>query len=165
MVLDLKRIFAGDNVPLQIECELDMSSLEFSGYFPLKNPVTVRGNISNRASVVLLNLEIKYSYEAPCDRCGEAVSKPHTVKVEKVLATSIEGEESDTIVTVPDMTFDVDEFVYSEVVLDVPSKHLCKDTCKGVCSVCGVNLNYGECQCEKKEVDPRLSKLLDLLNN
>ncbi len=165
MVIDLKRIFANDNASLPIDYELDLSSIEFSGYFPLKNPVSAKGCISNRASVVLLDLEISYFYEAPCDRCGEVVSNPHTFSVNKVLATSIEGEESDTIITVPDMSFDIDEFIYSEVVLDAPSKHLCSENCKGVCAVCGKNLNSGECQCDKKEVDPRLSKLLDLLNN
>jgi len=55
--------------------------------------------------------------------------------------------------------------VYSEVILDLPSKHLCKDDCKGICFKCGKNLNEGECDCETREVDPRLAKLMELLDN
>ena len=82
-----------------------------------------------------------------------------------MLATAIERQESDTIITVPDMKLDVDEFVYSEVILDLPSKHLCEPDCKGICPNCGKNLNKGECGCETHEVDPRLAKLMELLND
>lgn len=165
MVLDLKRIFATDNSVLQIEHTLDMSDVDFMGNFPLKNPVKINGSISNKASVVSLNLLIEYEFSAPCDRCGIDAVHSHTVSVDKLLATAIERQESDTIITVPDMKFDVDEFVYSEVILDLPSKHLCKETCKGICCKCGKNLNEGDCGCSNKEVDPRLSKLMELLNN
>ncbi len=165
MILDLKRIFATDNSVLPIEHTLDMSDVDFMGNFPLKNPVKVNGAVSNKASVVSLSLNIGYQFSAPCDRCGCDAVHNHTVTVDKLLATAIERQESDTIITVPDMKFDVDEFVYSEVILDLPSKHLCKETCKGICFKCGKNLNNGECGCSDKEVDPRLAKLMELLEN
>ena len=165
MVLDLKRIFATDNSVLEVNHSLDTSNVNFMGNFPLKNPVKVTGTISNRASVVSLKLFIEYTFAAPCDRCGVDTAHNHTVSVDKLLATAIERQESDTIITVPDMKFDVDEFVYSEVILDLPRKHLCKDSCKGICSKCGKDLNEGECGCTEKEVDPRLAKLMELLND
>ena len=165
MVLDLKRIFANENSSLQIEHTIDMTDVDFMGNYPLKNPIEIVGSVSNKAGVVYLKLNINYMYSAPCDRCGNDAAHNHTVCVDKVLATSIERQESDTIITVPDMQFDVDEFVYSEVILDLPTKHLCKPDCKGVCYMCGKNLNEGECSCSDKEVDPRLSKLMELLNN
>ncbi len=165
MVLDLKRIFATDNSVLEVEHSLDMGDVDFMGYFPLKNPVKITGSVSNKASVVSLNLLIEYIFDAPCDRCGVNAIHNHTVTVDKLLATSIERQESDTIITVPDMKFDVDEFVYSEVILDLPSKHLCNENCKGLCEKCGKNLNEGECDCKTREVDPRLAKLMELLDN
>ncbi|MBE6811182.1 MAG: DUF177 domain-containing protein [Ruminococcaceae bacterium] len=165
MILDLKRIFATDNSVLEIDHTLDMSEVDFFGNYPLKTPVIIKGSVSNRASVVSLNLNIEYTFAAPCDRCGVFAQHNHTVIVDKLLATAIERQESDTIITVPDMKLDVDEFVYSEVILDLPSKHLCNDDCKGICFKCGKNLNEGECGCSTKEVDPRLAKLMELLDN
>ena len=165
MILDLKRIFATDNSVLEIDHSLDMSDVEFFGNNPLKTPVKISGTVSNRASVVSLNLNIEYAFAADCDRCGVFAQHNHTVIVDRLLATAIERQESDTIITVPDMKFDVDEFVYSEVILDLPSKHLCKEDCKGICFKCGKNLNEGECGCSTKEVDPRLAKLMELLDN
>ncbi len=165
MILDLKSIFAAEGSAKQIDYEFDMSDIEFSGVFPLKTPVSVKGKVSNSAGVVALVLDIRYVYSAPCDRCGEFAERSHNVILDKMLAVSIEGEDSDTIITVPDMKLDVDGLVYSEVILDVPSKHLCNEECKGICSVCGKNLNKEKCTCEKKEIDPRLAKLAELLNN
>ena len=165
MILDLKRIFATDNSVLEINHSLDMSDVDFYGNYPLKNPIKITGFVSNKASVVSLKLTIEYVFAAPCDRCGIFAQHNHTVNVDKMLATAIERQESDTIITVPDMKLDVDEFVYSEVILDLPSKHLCNEDCKGICFKCGKNLNEGECDCETREVDPRLAKLMELLDN
>ena len=165
MTLELKRIFATDNSSVQIDYELDLSTVDYAGGFPLKRPVLVKGSVSNKASVVLLLLEIKFEFTADCDRCGVETSKEYTVNLEKSLAVSIEGEQSDTIITVPEMKLDVDELVYSEVILSLPTKHLCKEDCKGICCKCGKNLNLGSCNCKTKEIDPRLAKLAELLND
>ena len=165
MILDLKRIFATDGSVLNVEHSLDMSDVDFMGNYPLKNPIKVTGSVFNKASVVALNLIIEYIFAAPCDRCGVDAAHNHTVNIDKLLATAIERQESDTIITVPDMKLDVDEFVYSEVILDLPSKHLCNEDCKGICFKCGKNLNEGECGCNTREVDPRLAKLMELLDN
>ena len=165
MIIDLKRIFVNDNSSLPVDCSLDLSQLEYLGEYPLKKPVSMKGKISNSASLVRLEAEISYEYEAPCDRCGLITAEEHTVKIEKSLASSIEGEESDTILLVPDMKLDLDELIYTEVMLSLPMKHLCSENCKGICSKCGKNLNEGKCDCPEKEIDLRLAALAELLNN
>ena len=77
----------------------------------------------------------------------------------------IEGEDSDTILLVPGMKLDLDELVYSEVMMSLPMKHLCNAECKGICFKCGKNLNEGKCDCPEKEIDPRLQALADLLKD
>ncbi len=57
---------------------------------------------------------------------------------------------------------DVKGFVEEEVRLAVPLKPLCHPQCKGLCPTCGLNLNQGECGCERDEIDPRLAPLLEL---
>ncbi len=163
MIIDLKHIFATDNSSLPIKCALDLSTLDYMGEYPLKKPVIISGEISNKASLVRLEAEISFEFDAPCDRCGTRSAKTHTFKVSKSLATSIESEESDTIITVPDMRLDLDELLHTETVTNLPMKHLCGKSCKGICPKCGKNLNEGECGCETKEIDPRLAALAELL--
>ncbi|MBR4910732.1 MAG: DUF177 domain-containing protein [Clostridia bacterium] len=165
MILDLRRIFATDNSVLKIEGTLDMSDVDYFAGYPLKRPVKYVGSVSNTASVVTLKLDINFEFTAPCDRCGVMVSGCHSVTVDKSLATSLERQESDTIIIVSDMRLDVDELVYSEVILNLPSKHLCRPDCKGLCQKCGKNLNEGDCNCDNSDPDPRFDKLRDLLSN
>lgn len=163
MIIDLKHIFVKDNSSTPIVYALDLSDVEYMGSYPLKEPVSINGTVSNSASLVRLEAEISYEFKAPCDRCGHETAKKHTVAVSKSLASSIEGEESDTILIVPDMQLNLDELIYTEVITSLPMKHLCKENCKGICSKCGKNLNDGECDCNTKEIDPRLAALAELL--
>lgn len=163
MVVDLKHIFVKDNSSLPLKYALDLSHIDYMGEYPLKKPVEIAGEITNKASLVRLEAEITFEFDASCDRCGTRTAKRHTLKLSKSLATSIEGEESDTIITVPDMKLDLDELIYTETVTNLPMKHLCDENCKGMCPKCGKNLNEGECGCPKKEIDPRLKALADLL--
>ena len=165
MIIDLKSIFVNDNASLPVDYTLDLSTLEYAGQFPLKKPVAFVGTISNKASLVRLCAQIVFEFEAPCDRCGKPTAAAVKLEVDKILATSIEGEDSDTILLVPDMKLDLDEFIYTETVVNLPMKHLCKEDCKGVCSKCGKDLNDGKCDCPEKEIDPRLSVLAQLLDN
>jgi uncharacterized protein len=112
----------------------------------------------------MLSLQITYTYTACCDRCGAEISRDYTVSISRALVEALEGEESDTILAVPDMKLDVDELVFSEVFMSLPSKFLCKEDCKGLCPQCGCNRNQTECSCSEREIDPRLAALADLLN-
>lgn len=165
MIIDLKSIFVNDNASIPVDCVLDLSDLEYCGQFPLKKPVSIKGTVSNKASLVRLLAQIEFEFSAPCDRCGKPTASVVKVDVDKNLATSIEGEDSDTILLVPDMKLDVDELIYTETVINLPMKHLCYEECKGVCSKCGKDLNTGKCDCPTKEIDPRFSALAQLLED
>ena len=165
MILDLKKLFVSEGCVLPIEYQMDMSEVDFSGEFPLNKPVKLSGSVSNRASVVELDITVNYVFSANCHRCGVFCEHTHTVEIKRVLATRVESEENDSIIAVPDMKLDLDELVFGEVYMSLPTKHLCKEDCKGVCSKCGKDLNQGECGCPTKEIDPRLAKLAELLKN
>ena len=164
MIIDLKSIFVNDGSSKPIDYALDLSNEEYEGRFPLKKPVSIHGVISNRAGLVRFEAEISYEFLADCDRCGTETARVHTVRYDKSLATAIEGEDSDTILLVPGMKLDLDELVYSEVMMSLPMKHLCNAECKGICFKCGKNLNDGPCGCATKKVDPRLAALADFLD-
>ena len=83
--------------------------------------------------------------------------------LDTLLATEVENEDSD-IVLLDGHEVDLGELVREAVVLDMDTKHLCSENCKGLCAGCGVNLNHEECRC-KPEVDPRLASLAKLLED
>jgi uncharacterized protein len=62
-------------------------------------------------------------------------------------------------------TIDLDPIVREQVLLALPMYVVCKEECRGLCSICGQNLNEKECGCERKAVDPRLAVLKDIKLN
>ena len=62
-------------------------------------------------------------------------------------------------------TLDVDQMVCNEILIGWPTKILCGEDCKGICSVCGQNLNEGTCDCEDTGLDPRMSVIRDVFKN
>ena len=60
---------------------------------------------------------------------------------------------------------DVDKMLYNEILIGWPTKVLCSEDCKGICNVCGQNLNMGTCNCEDTALDPRMSVVRDLFKN
>ena len=59
--------------------------------------------------------------------------------------------------------FDLGDLARTAFILDMDTKTLCSEDCKGLCPRCGADLNQGPCSCKKKDVDPRLAVLAKLL--
>lgn len=62
-------------------------------------------------------------------------------------------------------TIDLDPIVREQVLLALPMDVVCKDDCKGLCPMCGQNLNEKQCGCESTYVDPRFAALKDIKLN
>jgi uncharacterized protein len=54
---------------------------------------------------------------------------------------------------------DLDPVVREQLLLSIPPYPVCRESCKGLCPVCGANLNDSDCKCDKKTPDPRWAGL------
>lgn len=72
-------------------------------------------------------------------------------------------EDFEDYIVIEGDELDLDELIYSDIILLTPTKFLCKEDCKGLCPTCGKNLNEGDCACAKQQTDPRLEALRQLL--
>ncbi len=163
MVLDLRQVFLNEGEQLITDYKLDLSDLSFYDVYPLKEPVKVNACVTNEAGAVSIAFTAKLSYDAPCDRCGERAVTDFDFSFEHTLVQSLAGENDGEYIELPDFKLDLDNLVMSDVVLELPLKHLCKDDCKGLCPICGCNLNKQSCSCHASDTDPRLDALRDLL--
>jgi uncharacterized protein len=60
---------------------------------------------------------------------------------------------------------DITDLLREQFQLVLPMKPLCNEDCRGLCAVCGANLNRVECGHSPKWDDPRLAPLKELLNH
>lgn len=165
MKLDLEKLFCGDAAEIPVDCNLVFSDLLYATYCPIKKDVHVFGRAYSKADVNFLELHVDFTFEGFCDRCAEPVERKMEFDVSKILVEDLQNEDDgdDEYVVVENRQIDLYELIREELILFLPSKILCKPDCKGLCPKCGKNLNIEKCDC-KKDVDPRMEALLQLLD-
>ena len=165
MKLNLTRIAREPGAVLPFDCELDLSQVEWNGLRPFANAVRVTGRVRNMAGAMVLGARLSSVLSLVCDRCAKPFEREKTVEYETLLAFELENGESDDIVLLDgDGELDLDALMEEIFLLEMDTKNLCSEDCRGLCPGCGADLNVEPCRC-KREIDPRLAKLAQLLED
>ena len=165
MMLGLSKIIDCPGASVSFETSVDLSDLLFGTCYPVSEPVLASGTVRNTAGVLVMTGNVTTTLHGVCDRCAADFTSPVDIPINVVLVTELSNEDSEDEWVFPlvDDSADLDDIVRTVFVLNMDSKMLCKDDCKGLCCRCGKNLNEGPCACEK-ELDPRFAALRQLLN-
>lgn len=164
MRLNLRDIIHVSGASIPFEFQMDLSDVEFYGERPISRPLYVSGVVRNMAGALVLTGEAVTELDLICDRCMCAFRREKKVELNYLLATELAGEdEGEEIVLLDGEELDAGDLAYTAFILDMDTKNLCSEDCKGICPGCGVNLNEEACRC-KPEVDPRLAALAQLLD-
>ena len=159
MRLNLKDIIHVPGAVLPFSFVMDLSDLDFGGERPIQEPVKVTGQVRNMAGAMVFTAQARTELSLRCDRCSKPFHREKVVDFETLLATELAGEEDqDDIVVLEGDELDAGALMRETFVLEMDSKNLCTEDCKGLCSGCGADLNVELCRC-KKEGDPRLAAL------
>jgi uncharacterized protein len=98
----------------------------------------------------------------PCARCLREVVLNLRAEEQEFVPTCKEGwDEADVSDFVEDMVVDLSGLVREAIVLATPARIVCREECRGLCQLCGHDLNEGPCGCPPVEVDDRWAKLKD----
>jgi len=124
---------------------------------PVKSMVSLKRKGMDR---VLLSGEIQTKISFDCDRCSENFNmlfgSSFTLDLEYAPdAVQETGEHECTplemdVVYLDEPVIDIFEILRQQVFLVLSEKHLCSDSCRGLCSSCGINLNLASCDCKKE---------------
>ena len=163
MRLNLREIIEIPGASVPFECELAADGLDFPSIERYVAPPRAEGRVYNEAGVLRLGGSITADMLCICDRCGRSFEKRKTLPLKLKLAADMENDDDPDIFPVENNGVDLDELLRTCFILDMETKFLCSDDCKGLCSVCGRNLNDGPCACTK-QTDPRLAVLGQLLD-
>ena len=162
MRLNLREIIEVPGGSVSFECELDTAGLDFPSVVGYVGKPHAQGRVYNEAGVLHIEGELTADMLCLCDRCG---GQFQSEKLTEISATIVEeeSEESPEYFVLDGDELDLDEVLSTCFILDMETKFLCSDDCKGICFTCGKNLNLGACQC-RKQIDPRFAVLEQLLD-
>ena len=169
--MNLTEVILTEGKVISRQADFTADHLDFPfGSFPVvkKTPLTLE--VENKGNKVLgLKGSIELQVLIPCTRCLEDVSVDLPIEFEREIDMKLSEKERLDALDESDFlngyNLDVDKLVYGEALLNWPARVLCKENCKGLCKVCGQNLNRGTCSCDNTELDPRMAKIRDIFSN
>ena len=162
MRFDLRKILDNPGASAQYRVELDPEALLFPSVSGYASAPVSEGCVFNEAGIIRVKGCVSAEMRCICDRCGDEFDSVKETEVDAVLAFE-ESDDNPDLFIIEDDSIDIEEVVSTCFVLDMETKFLCKEDCKGLCPGCGKNLNHGPCGC-RKELDPRFAVLEQLLD-
>ena len=112
-----------------------------------------------------VDAEAEASYETTCARCGKAMVETLSFAFTEHFVRSIYKTPDDELYPYEGEKLDLQEAFFDNLFLEMPMTTVCSESCKGLCPVCGADLNRGQCSCQTQKIDARLSALESLLND
>jgi len=98
-----------------------------------------------------------------CGRCLKNFQATTEAEIlEKFYPADAQGIEKDAYTYEFDVV-DITDALREGLLLVEPISALCKEDCRGLCPVCGIDRNVDSCTCETTTMDPRLAALKQLL--
>lgn len=154
--------------------DIDVDEKIETDYLRLMSPVKTTFHIEKIGEEVILRGQIHTFIELSCSRCLKDFRKDMDLDVDVVYhsVSELKGEEKyeikedelDTDFYLKD-EIDIDELMLEQIILNIPMKPLCSESCKGLCPKCGRDLNIEACNCESRAIDPRFEQLKKLFND
>lgn len=173
MAIDMRSVLSGEITKLPFDYSFSLTEGDFG--FDTKvdgvvftAPARVSGEIVNMGGYIGLRASVGVDYDAECARCLKPLKRSFTVDFERTVVNRGElvntsEEEADDYIQIVDGMLELDAVAAEQLMMEFPMKEVCSDDCKGLCFKCGKDLNEGDCDCPKKEIDPRLAILQKLL--
>ena len=164
MRLGLKEIIHNPGASVSFSDSVDLRDLRYGITNPVTEPVVITGKVRNTADVLVMTGTITTRIHGVCDRCADSFTRDVDIPLHVVLVTELASEENEDewVFPLEGDSADLEDIIRTVFVLNLDSKLLCMEDCKGICGGCGKNLNREACSCQK-ELDPRFAALKQLL--
>ena len=162
--MNLHELLLNPGSRLPFRCELSTDRLDFPAVLAYTAAPVGEGFIVNNAGALTLRGTLSASLRCVCDRCAAEFDREVSYPLDLPLASELQDEENPDYFLLDGDELDLEELLETVFILNMDTRFLCRDDCKGLCSCCGKNLNEGPCGC-RTESDPRLAVLEQLLDD
>lgn len=134
----------GQSMPLMDSVDLD--TVTFQGEdIGFTGPVDVEGSLINAGEYLELSAQVRGQASLHCGRCAEIYQE--TFDFDLKLRFARQADLDHDILGFSGEWIDLTPYLATEIVARLPIRRLCRDDCKGLCPVCGLNLNQASCDC------------------
>lgn len=172
MLIDVTKIKKITGQALSFKLEEQWPPLEIQGEtLSFIGPVIAEGTATNTGRIILVDGTASVTLQRACGRCLEPVTQHLRVHFSgEYLHVSekdqdLTGLDEEKPVIFEGNNIDLAPQVREDLLLELPMSGLCREDCRGLCPVCGQNLNVWKCDCQPVNIDPRLQVLEKFLKS
>jgi uncharacterized protein len=147
--------------------EIPPGKIELSEADSYPNPLSLKLYVDRLDNIYRVKVHVKTTANYHCDRCLESYEQEIDDYIEQIYQLgpgTLDDDDEVQVLPADTQEIIVDEVIQEVCIMSRSIQSLCSDSCKGLCSICGTNLNKKQCKCENDNIDPRLEKLKSLLN-
>ena len=167
-----KNILLDPSLRIPVSDSLDVPSVVAGGEtVPCLTPLDVEGEIVNVSGDALeFRGDLRFTVQMNCARCLKPVKVPLQIQIKQRFikeGQEVEAslEEDRDVLIIENDRVDLTDTIFYEAQLGVPMRVLCRESCLGLCPICGKDLNLGPCTCVEEDTDPRWDALKDLFSD
>ena len=150
----------GETMEIQTKLSIPNFTGEGNRLIEMINPWLLELQVTNLNRRFQVSGNLTGNYELACDRCLEKVRMPMETELFALFYPEGDRNPPEEGVAFTGDELDLTPLLLEAITLKLPMKNLCAEDCKGLCPVCGINLNTQTCTCEREAFDPRLAALL-----
>ena len=166
---------SNSNNPLRLNIGFIIhQSIGYYRDFPFESPIihlkpdldlqnligTVR--VTRTAQGLLVQGKLRAVTPAECVRCLADFVQPLEIDFTELYAFSSNSVTESGLYVPENGLLDLAPLIRDEMYLAIPISPVCKSDCKGLCPICGENLNETTCHHEEEAFDLRLNNLKEL---
>ncbi|KEI10363.1 DNA-binding protein [Clostridium sp. K25] len=163
MHIDISDLLGKRVTEKKVDISFEGKNIMFEGEdISFAEPVNIKGVFKLSGNIVDFSGKLSTVLSLNCSRCLEKFNYPLEIEINEEFSKQENDKDNDNdIIIINSDRVDFSPIIETNIILSLPMKKLCSEECKGLCSVCGVNLNHSTCDCDKNDIDPRLAKLGD----
>ena len=162
-IFDLRRLRLRSGDEHRERVEIELAPLQFGGqrYVPVPEEVAAELIVNRAVTGTLMQLRFRGRLHGPCQRCLEDAVVERSIAVREYQASNDASEELQSPY-LEDDKLDLSSWARDSLVLALPEQILHAPDCKGLCPVCGKDLNVEPHEHEIEQRDPRWAALEEL---
>jgi len=155
MTVNIKNLPDGEAKPISLSKKISLPKA-----YSVNDKVFVKllGKISNeKKGIFHFSGNVNAILNLNCDLCLKPFDFKLDFTIDEIFSKSDDKEE-DYLFFSGDV-INLEPAVLNNILINMPMKAVCSNNCKGLCGICGHNLNESDCGCKKEYINPEFEKL------
>jgi uncharacterized protein len=149
-MVDVSNALKNPGQAYPFECPLALEPMDVLSDEVTLTDILLKGEMTGAGESVSVRGTVRATLVAHCARCLKEVSQPLKAEIDEVFVREVDPENPDQRL-LEGHEIDLTSPARESLLLEMPMRLLCRKDCKGLCPVCGANLNDKSCECLKGE--------------